>query len=129
MRTDARGFARVAGAVFVLVVAYSLATKVPDGRMAHDWLHSALHLASAGAGLLTGWVSADAAPSRWFTVAIAMVYLPLGILGWFVDGMFLGTAVAIPLAPADNVFHLLLGSAAMATLAAPHRRVTSEPAT
>lgn len=121
MTTDARGFAKVAGAVFVLVVAYSLATKVPDGRMAHDWLHSVLHLVSAAAGLLAGWVSSDAAPSRWFTVAIAAVYLPLGILGWFVDGLLLGTAAAIPLATADNVFHLLLGSAAMATLTAPRR--------
>lgn len=118
----ARTFTRVAGAVFVLVVAYTLASKLPEGRMSSDWLHSALHLASAAAAVWAGWISRSPAPSRWFTTAVALIYLPLGLLGWFVDGAFLGTPMAIPLAAADNIFHLLLGTSAVAALALQRRR-------
>src|SRR6266511_2007087 len=47
------------------------------------------------------------------TWAIAVIYGVLGVVGWFIDGLLLGTPVAIPLGPADNVFHLALAAGAL----------------
>jgi hypothetical protein len=54
--------------------------------------------------------------ARLFVAAIAIGYTALGVFGSFTDGLFLGTAVAIPLGPVDNVFHLALGLPALVIL-------------
>ena len=111
-----RSFCRYAAMVFVGVTAYTLVTKSLDGRLGGDWLHSVLHIGSAALAAYAGWGTRRSAPAVVFTVLLGVVYLALGVFGWFVDGFFLGTPVAVPLGPPDNVFHLLLGGAAAAVL-------------
>ena len=94
-----------------------MATKWQDDRLAGDWMHSALHVASATVAWYAGWGARRGGPAVLFTGVLALVYLGLGIVGLFIDGLLLGTPVAVPLGPADNVFHLLLGGAAAAVLA------------
>ena len=120
---------RSAAIVFVAITAYTVLTKALGGRLAHDWMHSALHLGSAAVATYAGWGTRRAQPAVLFTGVLAVVYLGLGVGGWFVDGLFLGTPVAIPLGPADHVFHLLLGGAATAALAGRLPSRASAPAT
>lgn len=88
--------------------------QAPPGRLAGDWLHTVLHLLSAAAAIHVGWLSRSTTPARVFTLAVALVYPLLGLVGWFTQGLLLGTVVALPLGAADNVFHLLLGVPALA---------------
>ena len=111
-----RSFCRYAAMVFVGITLYGLATKSLGGRLAGDWMHSALHLASAAVAAYAGWGTRRSAPAVIFTGLLGVVYLGLGVAGWFIDGLFLGTPVAVPLGPPDNVFHLFLGGAAAAVL-------------
>jgi hypothetical protein len=53
-----------------------------------------------------------------FSVAIAVGYGALGIMGWFVHTLFADHEFRIPLAPADNAFHVLLAAGAVVALAA-----------
>ena len=39
---------------------------------------------------------------------IGLLYLVLGVYGWFTPGFLLHTPFALPIGVADNVFHLLL---------------------
>jgi hypothetical protein len=114
-----RSFCRYAAVVFVGITAYTLVTKSLDGRLAGDWFHSLLHIGSAALAAYTGWGTQRRTPAVLFTVLLSAVYLGLGVFGWLVDGLFLGTPVAIPLGPPDNVFHLLLGGAGAVVLAGP----------
>jgi len=102
--------------VFLLFTLYPLITKVLEQRLAHDWAHGLLHLISAAIGIYAGWFARSDTLAALYTWTIAIVYTTLGIGGWFIDGLFLGTAMAIPLGPVDHAFHLLLGLAAVAVL-------------
>ena len=113
-----RTFARVAAAAFFLVAVYTLAVKVPTGEFDRDWLHTVLHLVSGAVAVYVGWMATGAGGARAFTLGLAVVYGALGLGGWFVNGLLLDTTFRIPLAPADNVFHLLLAAGAVATAAA-----------
>jgi hypothetical protein len=110
-----RTYCRVAAVVFAVFTAYPVVTKALDHRLAEDWAHSALHLVSALVAAYAGWFGPPLV-ARLFVTAIAIGYTALGVFGWFTDGLFLGTAVAIPLGPVDNVFHLALGLPALAIL-------------
>ncbi len=112
-----RRYAQVAAAAFLLVAGYTVIAKLPQGRLAGDWLHSGLHLLSAAAAVYAGWRSRSPRPARLFTLAVALVYAPLGVVGGFTPGFFFGTVAALPLTPADNVFHLLLAVPALALAA------------
>ncbi len=122
-----RLFCRYAAVVFAGITAYSVATKGIDGRLAGDWMHSVLHIVSAGVALYAAWGARRGALAVMFTALLAVVYLGLGVLGWFIDGLLLGTPVAIPLGPADNVFHLLVGGAAAADLLGSTARARLRP--
>lgn len=102
-------FARLASLIFLLNTLYPVTVKLMEQRLGHDWLHSLLHLACAVLGAHAGWMSRRATAARAFTWFVGAAYLGLALLGWFVPGLFLHTPFAIPLAPADNVFHLGLG--------------------
>jgi hypothetical protein len=69
-----------------------------------------------------GWFRPGITAQRAFTIGVVVVYGLLGILGWFIDGIALHTALAIPLAAADNVFHLLLALVGLAATVAAARR-------
>ena len=111
-----RVYCRIAAVVFLLFTLYPLVTKVLEHRLAHDWAHGVLHLVSAAIGIYAGWFAKSNTLAALYTWTIAIVYTALGVGGWFIDGLFLGTALAIPLGPVDHAFHLLLGLAAVAVL-------------
>ncbi len=104
-----RLYCRIAAAAFVFFFVYPMTTKLLQGRLAEDWLHSVLHLCSALLGAYAGWYAPNVAPAKLFTWAIGLLYFALGVYGWFTPGLLLGTPFAIPLGVPDNVFHLLLG--------------------
>ena len=65
-------------------------------------------MCSALFGIYAGWYASNVAPAKVFTWGIGLLYLVLGLYGWFTLGFLLHTPFAIPLGVADNVFHLLL---------------------
>jgi hypothetical protein len=121
-----RVYCRVAAVVFLLFTVYPLITKLLEHRLHHDWAHGVLHLISAAIGIYAGWFAKSHLLAALYTWTIAIVYTALGIGGWFIDGLFLGTAVAIPLGPVDHAFHLLLGLAAIAVLLINWRPVRND---
>jgi hypothetical protein len=106
-------YCRIAAAVFLLNTLYPITAKTLQGRLTDDWLHSALHLASALAALYAGWLAKGPIAAWVYTWAIGLGYLGLSIYGWFTPGFLLGTIFAIPLGPVDNIFHLLLSIPAL----------------
>lgn len=116
-------FCRGASVTFFLVVVYTVAVKLPAGELGQDWMHSVLHVASGLLALGASLPTARPLAARVFTLGTLAVYGPLSIAGWFVDGLAMQTAYRIPLQPADNLFHLLLAVAALATVVAAHRTV------
>lgn len=111
-----RVYCRVAAVVFLLFTIYPLITKLLDQRLAHDWAHGLLHLVSAPIAIYAGWFAKSHLIAALYTWTIAIVYTALGVGGWFIEGLFLGTPWAIPLGPVDHAFHLLLGLGAIAVL-------------
>lgn len=123
-----RVYCRIAAVVFLLFTVYPLITKLLEHRLAHDWTHGLLHLVSAAIGIYAGWFARSHIIAAIYTWTIAIVYTALGIGGWFIDGLFLGTIWAIPLAPVDHAFHLLLGLAAVAVLLVDRQPAAQPPA-
>lgn len=108
-----RRYCKVASVVFLLFTVYPVVTKLLDHRLAHDWVHSALHLASALLAAYAGWAGRQAI-ARLYVLGIGLTYAALFGYGLLSDGLFLGTAFAIPLGLVDNVFHLVLAVPALA---------------
>jgi hypothetical protein len=108
-----RLYCRVAAFLFAGFTAYPVITKLAEHRLAHDWAHSALHMLFCLLAVHAGWAARDARVARLFTGTVAVIYGALGVIGWFVPGLLLGTPVAIPLDPVANVFHLVLAVPAL----------------
>lgn len=108
-------FCRYAAVVFLTVTVYTLISKGLGESLHDDWAHSLLHVGSAVAAGYAGWAARSARPAVLFTTVLAAIYVALGVVGWFIDGL-LNTPVAVPLGPADNLFHLVVGGAAFITL-------------
>jgi hypothetical protein len=123
-----RMYCRIAAGVFAVFTIYPVVTTALDHRLAHDWAHSALHLVSALVAAYAAWFGPPVV-ARLFVAAIAIGYTALGVFGWFTDGLFLGTAVAIPLGPVDNIFHLALGLPALVILIVAGAQSRSKPDT
>jgi hypothetical protein len=115
-------YCRIAAVTFGLVAAYTLTVKLPRGGLAHDWLHTVLHVVTGAVAVYLGWVHRGVIAQRVFTGGVILVYGLLGVVGWFIDGIALGTSFAIPLAAADNVFHLALAVVGLAIAAVATRR-------
>ena len=113
-----RWYARVAAVAFLLVALYTLAFKLPSGELERDWLHTVLHGSTGALAAYAGWLAAAVWPARAVTLGVTVAYGVLGVGGWFIDGLFIGTPVQIPLQAADNVFHLLLAGGGIVTLVA-----------
>lgn len=107
-------YCRFSAVVFLLVSLYTLAVKIPSGGLADDWLHTSLHVATAALALHLGWVRTRGAGPVLYTWSVVTVYGLLGVAGWFIDGIAMGTLVRVPLGAADNVFHLLLAGTGVA---------------
>ena len=112
-----RRYCRLAAGVFVLITLYTVVSTLAQGRLAEDWLHIVLHAGSALLGAAAGWYRASTVPARLFTWGIGLLYGALGVYGWFTAGLFLGTPFAIPLGPAENIFHLALSVPALGIMA------------
>jgi hypothetical protein len=111
-----RRFCRAAALAFALVALYTLVSKVPRGEIERDWVHTVLHTVTGAVAGYAGWISADIAAAKLFAVAILIGYGVLGVVGWFIDGLFLDSGVRIPLDVADNVFHVLLAATAASVI-------------
>jgi hypothetical protein len=120
-------YSRVAAIMFAGFTGYPLVTKLLEHRLAHDWAHTALHLLSGLVAAYAGWLAGGVGPARLFGWAVAVSYGILGVVGWFIDGLFLDTPVAIPLDPVANVFHLVLAVPALAIVVAHATRSASSP--
>jgi hypothetical protein len=105
-------YCRIAAIVFLINAVYPVIVKAYQQRLGDDWFHSLLHLVSALFGAYAGWGSAGMLPAKVFTWGIGVLYLGLGVYGWFTPGLFLNSTLAIPLGIADNIFHLLLSAPA-----------------
>src|SRR5215207_1522177 len=103
-----RHYCRAAAVLFAAFTGYPLITKLIEHRLHHDWAHSALHLFSCLVAGYAGWRASSAVAARLFTWAIGLSYGVLGVVGWFIPGVLLGTPLAIPLDPVANTFHLVL---------------------
>jgi hypothetical protein len=57
-----RLYCRIAAVAFVIFFVYPVMTKLLQGRLAEDWLHSVLHLCSALLGAYAGWYAPNVAP-------------------------------------------------------------------
>jgi hypothetical protein len=112
-----RSYARGAAAAFALVAVYTLLRKAPNGELARDWMHTVLHVGTGSLAAYAGWIAGRAAAARALTIGLVVVYGALGVVGWFTDGLVMGSPLRIPLETADNVFHLLLALAAAFTVA------------
>ena len=119
-------FARAAALAFIGVSAYTVAVKLPDGGLAGDWLHTALHLATGAVAAIAAYRGSRLLAAL-VTGAVAVGYGVLAAVGPLVDGFFLGTAAAVPLATADDVFHGVLAAAAVAALVAERRPGRRDP--
>jgi len=106
-------YCRIATIVFAINTIFSVSVKAYQQRLADDWLHSLLHLLSALFGVYAGWRATSALPAKAFTWGIGMLYLGLGLYGWFTPGLFLNSILAIPLGLVDNIFHLVLSASAL----------------
>lgn len=114
-------YCRLAGIVFFLVVVYTLVLKLPTG-LAGDRVHTLLHVITGSVALYLGWSQGRRLAKSLFTITVAIAYGVLGMSGWFVDGIALDSNYAVPLGPADNVFHLLLALTAAWVVVASKRR-------
>jgi hypothetical protein len=126
-------YCRIATAVFMTNTIFPIGLKLYQDRLAHDWMHSFLHLVTALVAAYAAWGTTRVLPAKLFTWGIGATYLTLGIYGWFVPGMFLHSHFAIPLGVVDNVFHLALSLTAL-TLAVrdfnawvSSRKITARP--
>ena len=109
-----RAYCRVAAVAFADITIYGLAVNIVRQHLPHDWFHSVLHLSSAAFAAYAGWMAADVILARLFTQTIGILYLALGIDGWFTPGLFMNSPLAIPLSAGDNAVHLLLSGPALA---------------
>jgi hypothetical protein len=116
MATVYRRYCQTAAVIFVLITIYTVLTKLAQGRLADDWLHSVLHLCAALVGTYAGWFAASPAPAQGFTSVVGVLYFALGCYGLLRPGLLLATPFAIPLGAAENVFHFTLSLPALAIL-------------
>ena len=123
-----RAFCRALAVAFAGVVFYSVATKLAAGELRDDWAHTALHVATGAAAALAGRRQADESWAQAVTFGVLVGYGTLAAVGHRVDGLLLGSELAIPLGTADDVFHLALAFAAAAVAASPRQRTRDEPA-
>jgi hypothetical protein len=113
-----RRYCQTAAVIFILITIYTVVTKLLQGRLADDWVHSVLHLGSGLACIYAGWFAASPAPAQGLTTAVGVLYFALGCYGWLRPGLLLETPFAIPLGVAENVFHFALSLPALAILLA-----------
>ena len=99
-------FARVIGILFLILGVLGFFMKDLLGIIHLDSMHNVIHLAVGILGLLA---SAQEGTSRLFARVLGVVYVLMGIVGFFVPELFGMMHVEW----ADNVLHLVVGAAAL----------------
>ena len=113
-------FAQILGVVLVLVglVGLVLGDKVWLGILNVDIVEDIVHLATGGLLAYVGFSGMDLSAARSVVLALGVVYLLVGILGFFVPTMF--GLIPDGYTVFDNLLHLALGGLSLAVaLSAP----------
>jgi hypothetical protein len=113
-------FAQILGVVLVLVgvVGLVLGDKVWLGILNIDIVEDIVHLATGGLLAYVGFSGMDLSAARSVVLALGVVYLLVGILGFFVPTMF--GLIPDGYTVFDNLLHLALGGLSLAVaLSAP----------
>jgi hypothetical protein len=113
-------FAQILGVVLVLVgvVGLVLGDKVWLGILNVDIVEDIVHLATGGLLAYVGFSGMDLSAARGVVLALGVVYLLVGILGFFVPTMF--GLIPNGYTVFDNLLHLALGGLSLAVaLSAP----------
>jgi hypothetical protein len=113
-------FAQILGVVLVLVgvVGLVLGDKVWLGILNVDIVEDIVHLATGGLLAYVGFSGMDLSAARGVVLALGVVYLLVGILGFVVPTMF--GLIPNGYTVFDNLLHLALGGLSLAVaLSAP----------
>jgi hypothetical protein len=113
-------FAQILGVVLILVgiVGLVLGDKVWLGILNVDIVEDIVHLATGGLLAYVGFSGMDLSSARSVVLALGVVYLVVGILGFFVPTMF--GLIPNGYTIFDDLLHLALGVLGLAVaLAAP----------
>ncbi len=113
-------FAQILGVVLVLVgvVGLVLGDKVWLGILNVDIVEDIVHLATGGLLAYVGFSGMDLSTARSIVLALGVVYLVVGILGFVVPTMF--GLIPNGYTIFDNLLHLALGGLSLAVaLSAP----------
>ncbi|MDQ4129226.1 MAG: DUF4383 domain-containing protein [Actinomycetota bacterium] len=113
-------FAQILGVVLILVgiVGLVLGDRVWLGILNVDIVEDIVHLATGGLLAYVGFSGMDLSAARSVVLALGVVYLLVGILGFFVPTMF--GLIPNGYTIFDNLLHLALGVLGLAVaLAAP----------
>jgi hypothetical protein len=102
-------FAQILGVVLILVglVGLVLGDKVWLGILNIDIVEDIVHLATGGLLAYVGFSGMDLSAARSVVLALGVVYLLVGILGFFVPTMF--GLIPDGYTVFDNLLHLALG--------------------
>ncbi len=113
-------FAQILGVVLILVglLGLVLGDKVWLGILNVDIVEDIVHLATGGLLAYVGFSGMDLSAARGVVLALGVVYLLVGILGFFVPTMF--GLIPNGYTVFDNLLHLALGGLSLAVaLSAP----------
>ncbi len=113
-------FAQILGVVLILVgvVGLVLGDKVWLGILNVDIVEDIVHLATGGLLAYVGFSGMDLSAARSVVLALGVIYLVVGILGFFVPTMF--GLIPNGYTIFDDLLHLALGALGLAVaLAAP----------
>jgi Domain of unknown function (DUF4383) len=117
---EIKRFAQILGVVLVLVgvVGLVLGDKVWLGILNVDIVEDIVHLATGGLLAYVGFSGMDLSAARSVVLALGVVYLLVGILGFVVPTMF--GLIPNGYTVFDNLLHLALGGLSLAVaLSAP----------
>jgi hypothetical protein len=117
---EIKRFAQILGVVLVLVgvVGLVLGDKVWLGILNVDIVEDIVHLATGGLLAYVGFSGMDLSAARGVVLALGVVYLLVGILGFVVPTMF--GLIPNGYTVFDNLLHLALGGLSLAVaLSAP----------
>lgn len=95
-------FAKVVGIVFLLLGILGFFIEHLAGFIHFDLVHNIIHLAIGVWGI---WAASTAANSQTFARLVGTIYLLLGVLGFFVPGLF----GIMHLENSENLLHLIVG--------------------
>jgi len=109
----ARWFARIIGITLVLVGIWGFFTRDPLGiNFELTTLHNWVHILTGAIALYFGFAPVAEVTVANFAKVFGAIYLLLGVVGFFVHTLLNG---ALVLTLADDILHVLIGIAGLAT--------------